>query len=126
MEVYYTDYLWVGISRGFVEIKMSGITSLETSPNIPPPSQQVDQANQARMAQVTQFIRNLAFATPQQQEQLLQKVPLVKRHPIMLRAQQMRQQIQQQQQQQQMQQNYNPGGGGGIMGTGGKSCHKTT
>ena len=81
------------------------------------PLDQMDATAQA--ARVTQFIRNLAFATPQQQEQMLQRVSMMKRPQILLRAQQMRQQIQQQQQQLQ-QQNYNPGGGGGgMIGTGG-------
>ena len=52
------------------------------------------------MAQVQQFIRSLAFANPQQQEQLLQRVPIQKRGQVLMRAQQIRQQMQQQQQQQ--------------------------
>ena len=74
------------------------------------------------MAQVQQFIRSLAFANPQQQEQLLQRVPLQKRGQVLMRAQQIRQQMQQQQHQQQQQQGYNPGGGGGagMIGTGGE------
>lgn len=71
-----------------------------------------------KMAQVQQFIRSLAIANPQQQEQLLQRVPMQKRAQVLMRAQQIRQQMQQQQQQQ----GYNPGGGGGgaMMGTGGE------
>ena len=69
-----------------------------------------------KMAQIQQFIRSLATANPQQQEQLLQRVPLQKRAQVLMRAQQIRQQMQQQQQQQQ---GYNPGGGG-MMGTGGE------
>ena len=69
-----------------------------------------------KMVQLQQFIRSLAFANPQQQEQLLQRVPMQKRAQVLMRAQQIRQQHQQQQQQQQ--QGYNPGGGG-IVGTGG-------
>ena len=60
------------------------------------------------MAQIQQFIRSLATANPQQQEQLL-RVPPQKRAQVLIRAQQIRQQMQQQQQQQQ--QGYNPGGG---------------
>ena len=62
------------------------------------------------MAQFEQFIHSLATANPQQQEQLLQQVPLQRRAEVLLRAQQIRQQQQQQQQQQQG----NPGGGGMI------------
>ena len=53
-----------------------------------------------KMAQVRQFMRSLAFANPQQQEQLLQRVPPQKRAQVMMRALQIRQQMQQQQQQQ--------------------------
>ena len=60
-----------------------------------------------KMAQIQQFIRSLATANPQQQEQLLQRVPLQKRVQVLMRAPQIRQQMQQQQQQQQ--QGYNPG-----------------
>ena len=70
------------------------------------------------MAQIRQFIRSLAFADPQQQEQLLQRVPVQKRAQVLMKAQQIRQQMQQQQQQQQQQQGYNPGGG--MMGTEGE------
>ena len=73
-----------------------------------------------KMAQVQQFIRSLAIANPQQQEQLLQRVPMQKRAQVLMRAQQIRQQMQQQQQQ-----GYNPGGGGGggMMGTGGECVY---
>ena len=71
-----------------------------------------------KMAQIQQFIRSLATANPQQQEQLLQRVPLQKRAQVLMRARQIRQQMQQQQQQQQKQ-GYNSGGGG-MMGTGGE------
>ena len=67
------------------------------------------------MAQIQQFIRSLARANPQQEEQLLQRVPLQKRAMVLMRAQQIRQQIRQQmqqQQQQQQQQGYNPAAGG--------------
>ena len=69
-----------------------------------------------KMVQIQQFIRTLAFANPQQQEQLMQRVPVQKRAQVLMRVQQFRQQMQQQQQQQQ--QGYNPGGG--MMGTGGE------
>ena len=61
-----------------------------------------------KMAQIQQFIRSLATASPQQQEQLLQQVPLQKRAQVLMKAQQIRQLMQQQQQQQQ--QGYNPAG----------------
>ena len=52
-----------------------------------------------KMAQIQQFIHSLATDNPQQQEQLLQRVPLQKRAQVLIRAQQIRQQMQQQQQQ---------------------------
>ena len=51
------------------------------------------------MAEVRRFIHSLAFANPQQQEQLLQRVPMSHRAQVLMRAQQIRQQSQQQQQQ---------------------------
>lgn len=51
------------------------------------------------MTQIQQFLRAIAFSSPWQQEQLLQRVPMHKRAQVLMRAQQLRQQVQQQQQQ---------------------------